>query len=178
MRNKSYATDLTDRQWESIKDQLPPPKPDGRRRTTDLRLGRGERYQKGRAAARLPAEGGRSITTAASGAKRASGGGGTTRCARVGRQAGRHKHPTAGRVRRCAASGWMARIAASRSPPSRSAWAWFGGASCGPPGLKDSPCSPAPGWLSAPSPGFHVRGGCAVMTSDYPSRAKLGFTSS
>jgi putative transposase len=37
MRNKKYPTDLTDKQWDCIKDEIPLPKPGGRKRTTDMR---------------------------------------------------------------------------------------------------------------------------------------------
>lgn len=37
MNNSIYATDLTDRQWDIIKELLPPPKPGGRPRTICLR---------------------------------------------------------------------------------------------------------------------------------------------
>ncbi len=37
MHNQTYPTDLTDRQWDCIKDLIPPPKPGGRPRTLDMR---------------------------------------------------------------------------------------------------------------------------------------------
>ena len=37
MERKSYPTDLTDAQWQRIEPLLPPPKPLGRPRTTNLR---------------------------------------------------------------------------------------------------------------------------------------------
>ena len=37
MNNQTYPTDLTDRQWDCIKDLIPPPKPGGRPRTLDMR---------------------------------------------------------------------------------------------------------------------------------------------
>ena len=37
MERKSYPTDLTDAQWQRIEPLLPPPKPGGRPRTTNLR---------------------------------------------------------------------------------------------------------------------------------------------
>ena len=37
MNNKTYPTDLTDKQWHLIKDLIPAAKPGGRHRTTDLR---------------------------------------------------------------------------------------------------------------------------------------------
>ena len=37
MQNKNYPTELTDKQWDCIKAELPPPKPGGRKRTTELR---------------------------------------------------------------------------------------------------------------------------------------------
>lgn len=37
MRNQLYPTDLTDSQWELIKELIPPAKPGGRPRTLDLR---------------------------------------------------------------------------------------------------------------------------------------------
>ena len=38
MSNQLYPSDLTDREWEYIKDLIPPAKPGGRERTTDMRL--------------------------------------------------------------------------------------------------------------------------------------------
>ena len=37
MKRKRYLTDLTNRQWKHIKHLIPPAKPGGRHRTTDLR---------------------------------------------------------------------------------------------------------------------------------------------
>jgi putative transposase len=37
MSNQTYPTDLTDRQWDCIKDIVPPPKPGGRPRSLDMR---------------------------------------------------------------------------------------------------------------------------------------------
>jgi len=37
MRKKRYPTDLTNKQWKLIKDLLPPEKPGGRHRETNLR---------------------------------------------------------------------------------------------------------------------------------------------
>ena len=37
MKHKTYRTNSTDREWDCIKDEFPPPKPGGRKRTTDLR---------------------------------------------------------------------------------------------------------------------------------------------
>jgi hypothetical protein len=37
MRRKPYATDLSDAEWNLIKDLFPPEKPGGRHRITDLR---------------------------------------------------------------------------------------------------------------------------------------------
>jgi len=37
MSNQTYPTDLTDRQWDCIKDLIPPAKPGGRPRTLDMR---------------------------------------------------------------------------------------------------------------------------------------------
>src|SRR5438876_10163594 len=36
-KNQMYPTDLTDRQWDCIKELIPPPKPGGRPRTLDSR---------------------------------------------------------------------------------------------------------------------------------------------
>jgi putative transposase len=36
-KNQTYPTDLTDRQWDCIKDLIPPAKPGGRPRTLDMR---------------------------------------------------------------------------------------------------------------------------------------------
>ena len=38
MSNQRYPSDLTDREWEYLKDLIPPAKPGGRERPTDLRL--------------------------------------------------------------------------------------------------------------------------------------------
>jgi putative transposase len=38
MSNQLYPSDLTDREWEYIKTLIPPAKPGGRDRTTDMRL--------------------------------------------------------------------------------------------------------------------------------------------
>ncbi|MCA1851736.1 MAG: transposase, partial [Beggiatoa sp.] len=38
MSNQLYPNDLTDREWEYIKTLIPPAKPGGRDRTTDMRL--------------------------------------------------------------------------------------------------------------------------------------------
>jgi transposase len=37
MTAKPYPTDLTDAEWDCIKDVIPPPKPGGRRRALDMR---------------------------------------------------------------------------------------------------------------------------------------------
>jgi putative transposase len=37
MNNQKYPTDLTDRQWDCIKELIPPPKPGGRPRSLDMR---------------------------------------------------------------------------------------------------------------------------------------------
>ena len=37
MKRKPYATDMTNRQWEKIASLIPPPKPGGRERKTDMR---------------------------------------------------------------------------------------------------------------------------------------------
>jgi putative transposase len=37
MNNQRYPTDLTDRQWDCIKELIPPPKPGGRPRSLDMR---------------------------------------------------------------------------------------------------------------------------------------------
>ena len=37
MNRKPYSTDLTDAQWQLIEPRIPPPKPGGRERQTDLR---------------------------------------------------------------------------------------------------------------------------------------------
>jgi putative transposase len=37
MTRRAYPSDLTDRQWRCLEPLLPPPKPGGRPRTTDLR---------------------------------------------------------------------------------------------------------------------------------------------
>src|SRR5215467_8591543 len=37
MKEKIYPSDLTDEQWNCIKDLIPPPKPGGRKRQLDMR---------------------------------------------------------------------------------------------------------------------------------------------
>jgi putative transposase len=37
MKTQTYPTDMTDRQWDCIKDLIPPPKPGGRPRSLDMR---------------------------------------------------------------------------------------------------------------------------------------------
>jgi putative transposase len=37
MKRKPYPTDMTDAQWEKISPLIPPPKPGGRERKTDMR---------------------------------------------------------------------------------------------------------------------------------------------
>jgi hypothetical protein len=37
MSYQLYPSDLTDREWEYIKEMIPPPKPGGRDRNTDMR---------------------------------------------------------------------------------------------------------------------------------------------
>jgi len=37
MKRKPYPTDLTDKQWQKIEPLIPPPKPGGRDRKTDMR---------------------------------------------------------------------------------------------------------------------------------------------
>lgn len=37
MNNQKYPTDLTDRQWDCIKEHIPPPKPGGRPRSLEMR---------------------------------------------------------------------------------------------------------------------------------------------
>ena len=37
MSNQKYPTDLTDRQWDCIKELIPPPKPGGRPRSLEMR---------------------------------------------------------------------------------------------------------------------------------------------
>jgi len=37
MKRKAYPTDLTDKEWELLGPLIPPPKPDGRPRTVDIR---------------------------------------------------------------------------------------------------------------------------------------------
>ena len=38
MNSQLYPTDLTDSQWDIIKELIPPPKPGGRPRTLDMRM--------------------------------------------------------------------------------------------------------------------------------------------